>query len=351
MSEPAWVLDDLVPRPDASERHDMLIHARPEVTLEAFQQLTLREMPLAAVLFGIRSLPGRLAGHRRLPSALDVPVLGQFTKLGFTVLAHHPGQEIVVGVIAQMWKRHGQTVRPRDADHFVAFQEPGFVKAAMSFRVAAQDGATRAVTETRVLATDPAARRGFGRYWLLVRPFSGVIRRDWLRAVAARAEQVENPTLDGSPHRRRYGRVLQISASTTVRAPKETVWSVYADYHGWPAMFPTIKAVRLLRSHGPTLLLEVDHREGKVLNELTVPGPDEIDLRETKRRYDARFVNRFRTVAAGTLFTVDGEIRLYGVARLLRPVLRGYVRRRMELYQLRPVQAAAEALSGTGPAS
>ena len=39
-------------------------------------------------------------------------------------------------------------------------------------------------TETRVLAQDRSARRVFRIYWLVVRSFSGLIRRRWLRAAA-----------------------------------------------------------------------------------------------------------------------------------------------------------------------
>jgi hypothetical protein len=42
-------------------------------------------------------------------------------------------------------------------------------------------------TETRVAALDDAARRSFARYWRLIRPFSGLIRRRWLLAGARRA--------------------------------------------------------------------------------------------------------------------------------------------------------------------
>jgi hypothetical protein len=42
-------------------------------------------------------------------------------------------------------------------------------------------------TETRVQLTDANARRAFRRYWLVIRPFSGLIRRAWLRAIAQRA--------------------------------------------------------------------------------------------------------------------------------------------------------------------
>jgi hypothetical protein len=35
---------------------------------------------------------------------------------------------------------------------------------------------------------DDRARRAFRRYWLVVGPFSGLIRRRWLRAVEAAIE-------------------------------------------------------------------------------------------------------------------------------------------------------------------
>jgi hypothetical protein len=43
-------------------------------------------------------------------------------------------------------------------------------------------------TETRVHVADPASRKKFRRYWLVVRPFSGLIRILLLRAARTRAE-------------------------------------------------------------------------------------------------------------------------------------------------------------------
>jgi Polyketide cyclase / dehydrase and lipid transport len=142
--------------------------------------------------------------------------------------------------------------------------------------------------------------------------------------------------------------VLRVEASTTVQAPRETVLGLYADYRGWPGLFPTISGVRLLRREGAKLVLAVDHVEGRVLNELVVRPPDAIDLWEEKRRYDARFLNRFEEVPGGTLFTVSGEVFLKGWARLLRPFLGGYVRRQIERLQLQPVKAQAEARARHG---
>jgi hypothetical protein len=97
---------------------------------------------------------------------------------------------------------------------------------------------------------------------------------------------------------------------------------------------------------GAKLVLEVDHVEGKVINELVVRPPDAIDLWEQKRRYHARFLNQFEAVPGGTRFRVRGDIYLKGWARLLQPFLRGYVRRQMRRLQLQPVKDEAQAHAG-----
>ena len=67
---------------------------------------------------------------------------------------------------------------------FVSFDEPGYAKMAMSFRL---DGSTLS-TETRVRVTDAASRRRFLVYWIAIRAGSGLIRRSWLKAIKRRAE-------------------------------------------------------------------------------------------------------------------------------------------------------------------
>jgi hypothetical protein len=186
-------LDAQLPRYDFRERHSRVIGTEPHVVYEAFKAMTPCEMPVSRLLFAVRSLPARLAGQRGLPSQAEIPLLDQFLDMGFVLLADVPGQELIAGVISQMWRRGGRTVSPDDPEAFASFTERGFVKAAMSFRfIGPGDGTTLAETETRVAATDAAARRGFGRYWIVIRGFSGLIRRDWLRAVARRAMHVQD---------------------------------------------------------------------------------------------------------------------------------------------------------------
>ncbi|MGH2993821.1 MAG: hypothetical protein ACRDL1_09830 [Solirubrobacterales bacterium] len=49
------------------------------------------------------------------------------------------------------------------------------------------DGRSRVITETRVAADDARSRRRFRLYWFAIRPFSGLIRRRWLAAIARRS--------------------------------------------------------------------------------------------------------------------------------------------------------------------
>jgi len=75
-------------------------------------------------------------------------------------------------------------------DDFASFSEPGYAKMAMDIRAVPDGHGARLETETRILLTDAASRPRFAAYWLLIRPFSGLIRRLWLRAAKRRAEGV-----------------------------------------------------------------------------------------------------------------------------------------------------------------
>jgi hypothetical protein len=137
--------------------------------------------------------------------------------------------------------------------------------------------------------------------------------------------------------------VINIDVSAFVAAPRRTVMDVYLDYESWPSLFPTIKAVRIIRREGDKLVLAIDHVEGTVINELLVRWPDEIELWERKRRYDGHFRNRFETVAGGTRFLVRAELELRRHLRVLQPFVSGYARRQIERLQIAPVRLEAEA--------
>lgn len=176
-------LDAILPAPHFRERHHRDVHGSPQHAYGATRAFTLAEMPLARALFAVRGLTRRRDGlvHRNQDPLLDQMLAG-----GFTALVDEPGREFVAVAIGKPWRPGGHVVPVPSADAFVRFDEPGFVKMAMDFRYEPRGAGTRVLTETRVLATDRAARRAFALYWIPVRLGSGAIRRAMLRAIARR---------------------------------------------------------------------------------------------------------------------------------------------------------------------
>ena len=136
--------------------------------------------------------------------------------------------------------------------------------------------------------------------------------------------------------------MLHIETSITIRAPQPRVAEIYRNYRDWPRVFPTIKAVRLMREEPGKQILEIDHQEGRVVNILTNVSPEQIELQEWKKRYDATFVNRIEAIPEGTRFTLAADISLKGVYKLLAPFLHGYIRQQMTDLVLNPIRKVAE---------
>jgi hypothetical protein len=170
------LLDEILPEYHLREYHSIEIAAPPDAVVEATKALTLRELALTRALIAIRGLRA---------SNVDQPLIDGFTRKGFMLLGEAP-DEMVLGVIGRFWHPWDNVRRSRP-EEFERFAEPGFAKGAMNFRVTARGDRSVLSTETRVLATDESARRRFRCYWLIIRPGSGAIRRDMLRAVERQA--------------------------------------------------------------------------------------------------------------------------------------------------------------------
>jgi len=109
----------------------------------------------------------------------------------FILLGEKPNEELLLGLVGRFWTASGE-LRRLDAEGFRSFKEQGYAKAAWNFSLAERpDGSVLLETETRVYCLDQSSRRRFQLYWLVVGPFSGLIRRDVLQAVKRSAEKKE----------------------------------------------------------------------------------------------------------------------------------------------------------------
>lgn len=136
------LLDEVLPRWHHRERHSI----RGRVPISAAREVTLAEVPLVRLLFRLRGIPLR-------ETALD-----SVLAIGFAVVAESDDELVVA--CSPPWGRLAMNLRA----------EPGALS-----------------TETRVLLASRRARLAFLPYWIVVRPFSGLIRRLWLRAALRRA--------------------------------------------------------------------------------------------------------------------------------------------------------------------
>ena len=155
-------LDELMPRWQFVERHEIRIAASPERIYSAIRDVTASEIRFFQVLTSIRCMGRCRERESILHAPADKPILDVALGSGFKMLADDPPRELVIGA----------RVGPRTL-------------ALMNFRV---QGDGLVTTETRVYAATDAARRGFAIYWRFIRPGSGIIRRSWLEAIKRRAE-------------------------------------------------------------------------------------------------------------------------------------------------------------------
>ena len=150
------MLEGILPRYDVREYHETTVAADADDVLEAALGMPAASDPLVAGLLWLRRVPGG-----RLP-------LRDFLRhLGFTLVVSTTRSFGAVAPSGATGVRLG----------FAVWVEPD------------ANGRARLATETRVLAERPGARLRFRLYWLVVGPFSALIRRRWLAAAKRRAER------------------------------------------------------------------------------------------------------------------------------------------------------------------
>jgi hypothetical protein len=156
-------LDEFLPEYEFSARHEVSVDVDPACADRALREVTFKDVPLVRGLLLARGLGLRKAEETVL--ATMVPRA--------RVLEDVPGEGLILTLNGRFWRIRGRGPEA-PATAVIEFRAlPGNL-----------------ITETRVHVPDPVSRRRFGRYWRVVRPFSGLIRMGVLRAAKRRAEAV-----------------------------------------------------------------------------------------------------------------------------------------------------------------
>jgi hypothetical protein len=173
----ATLLDEILPDYDIAAKYTIRIEAPPERIFKILQQ-GIPTGTLTRFLMMLRRLP-RIV--RREECA------GEYS---FYKLKQSQHKEIVIGIVGQFWKPAANTIEINSLDEFLAFRRDGFSKAALNLRITPQSGGLCLLsTETRVLSYG-GAKTKFGSYWKLIKPFSAMIRREVLRKIKKKSEEI-----------------------------------------------------------------------------------------------------------------------------------------------------------------
>jgi hypothetical protein len=160
----------------------------------AATSVTPAEIRLLTPLMRVRSLPQAVTGRREKSLTLhDASFLDVFEAEGFVALHRDAsvanGRAVAIyGAVGRFWSPTRNSPLPlEDAHAFARHEVAGTAKVAFSLEVVESGTSTLVTTETRIVGIDRFARRAFGRYWLIIRGPSGLIRRSWLAAIDRRA--------------------------------------------------------------------------------------------------------------------------------------------------------------------
>jgi hypothetical protein len=184
------LIDRFIPDPDFVEMRELAVEAVPAAVMASIKESDLRD-PVISTLFAVRDLPnvvtrGLRGGEPQEEkiSFRNIPDVGP----GWIKLAEEEDRELVLGAVGQFWRRD-YGARDVTAEAFAGFDEPGYLKLAVTSRVEPK-GYSQSVLhyEARVEATDEEARRQFIRYWKVIGPGNELIVRRALQRIKADAE-------------------------------------------------------------------------------------------------------------------------------------------------------------------
>jgi hypothetical protein len=191
-------MDEFLPGYDFHAAYEISINAPPSLVYQCMLHFDFYAPWIVRLLMSLRT-------GRRIPRGRPQrDLLQRFAGSGFVVLAHVPGEELVIGVAGKFWHPDGGRCLDLRGRDFVQFFRPGYARAIMNFALRPESlRGTVLSTETRIKCCDRTAWWKFCLYWALIPPFSGVIRKAILKQAKAEAAAEEAKSLSLAQNARR----------------------------------------------------------------------------------------------------------------------------------------------------
>lgn len=167
----SYLIDDVLSDYQHVERHSIDLECDQETAYDAARALDFSGSKLISRLFHLRGLDFG-----------DLTLEAMTTDGNFHIIGEDPPAEFVI--VHANDKMNPLTIA--SADDFKSLKLDNGVKIAWNFRTEVlDDRTTRLHTETRIACEGKKASLLFKPYWFVVKPFSGIVRKEMLKAAAS----------------------------------------------------------------------------------------------------------------------------------------------------------------------
>ena len=170
------LIDKYLPEYTFNEIHEIVINSPIEKVYSVAKNFDLSKSKLIVFLFKIRGLPTKRLNLQDLIS-----------DFGFSNIEEQFPTENLIG----FWAR--TKIEPiTNHKDFINNTISARIKIVWNFRFSSLTSTrTKVSTETRILCVHPVTKVLFSLYWLIVRPFSGIIRIKMLKIIKQDAETIQ----------------------------------------------------------------------------------------------------------------------------------------------------------------
>ncbi|MBT8351009.1 MAG: hypothetical protein KJO26_07230 [Deltaproteobacteria bacterium] len=173
------LIDKYLPRFSFNEYHEIVVNSSALKIYEAAKDFDMSKSKLITSLFKLRGLPTN-----------RMNLQGFISDIGFTNIEENIPKEYLIG----FWARN--KIAPiSEYDDFINNSISARLRVVWNFHVENLNSTqTKLSTETRIWCINKITKVTFGIYWIIIKPFSGAIRKRMLQIIKQDSEAVEKPS-------------------------------------------------------------------------------------------------------------------------------------------------------------
>lgn len=177
-------LTEALPQAAFSETHQRRSRSSGDDAYERLLEIRWRDLKLTSFLMTVRGFWARRREGLSLSALLDEKWIDPESV--FRPLAMKPGKYLAVGFLARPWNFTSEQPpkQPTTLEELKTADAEGGMKIGMDFAFLPTATGCLITTTTLCEPASISVARKFRPYWWLIRPFSGLIRREVLRHIA-----------------------------------------------------------------------------------------------------------------------------------------------------------------------